>query len=109
MEQVRGVLSNANSNTPKGYFSDGLKTWQVGANDQLFHAVDYRPLIVAYRKGSPVLISEIAEVRDGPESIMSSGYTNGKPRSCWLFFRQPGANIIDTVDRVRGHTAAAQS
>jgi multidrug efflux pump len=101
LEQVRGVLSNANSNTPKGYFSDGLKTWQVGANDQLFHAVDYRPLIVAYRKGSPVRLSEIAEVRDGPESIMSSGYTNGKPSVMLVIFRQPGANIIDTVDRVR--------
>jgi multidrug efflux pump len=101
LEQVRGVLSNANSNTPKGYFSDGQHTWQVGANDQLFHAVDYRPLIVAYRKGSPVRLSDIAEVRDGPQTIMSSGYANGKPCVMLVIFRQPGANIIDTVDRVR--------
>jgi multidrug efflux pump len=101
LEQVRGVLSNANSNTPKGYFSDGHRMWQVGANDQLFHAVDYRPLVVAYRKGSPVRLSDIAEVRDGPQTIMSSGYTNGKPSILLVIFRQPGANIIDTVDRVR--------
>ncbi len=101
LEQVRGVLSNANSNTPKGYFSDGHSTWQVGANDQLFHAVDYQPLIVTYRKGSPVRLSDIAEVRDGPQTIMSSGYTNGKPSVLLVIFRQPGANIIDTVDRVR--------
>ena len=63
LEQVRGVLSNANSNAPKGYFSDGYRMWQVGANDQLFHALDYRPLIVAYRKGSPIRLSDIAEVR----------------------------------------------
>jgi multidrug efflux pump len=95
------VLSNANSNVPKGLFSDGHRMWQVGANDQLFHAVDYRPLIVAYRKGSPVRLSDIAEVRDGPETIMSSGYANGKPSVMLVIFRQPGANIIDTVDRVR--------
>jgi len=101
LEQVRGVLSNSNSNTPKGYFSDGHLIWQVGANDQLFHAVDYRPLIVAYRKGSPVRLSDIAEVRDGPETVLASGYTNGKPAVMLVIFRQPGANIIDTVDRVR--------
>ena len=101
LEQVRGVLSNANSNTPKGYFSDGHRMWQVGANDQLFHAVDYRPLIVAYRNGSPVHLTDIAEVRDGPETVLASGYTNGKPSVMLVIFRQPGANIIDTVDRVR--------
>jgi multidrug efflux pump len=101
LEQVRGVLSNANANTPKGYFSDGFRMWQVGANDQLFHAVDYRPLIVAYRNGSPVRLSDIAEVRDGPETVLASGYVNGKPSVMLVIFRQPGANIIDTVDRVR--------
>ena len=101
LEQVRGVLSNSNSNTPKGYFSDDAQMWQVGANDQLLHAVDYRPLIVAYRKGSPVRLADIAEVRDGPQTIMSSGYTNGKPSVMLVIFRQPGANIIDTVDRVQ--------
>ena len=101
LEQVRGVLSNANSNTPKGYFSDGQRMWQVGANDQLFKAIDYRPLIVAYRKGSPVRLADIAEVGDGPQTVMSSGYTNGKPSVMLVIFRQPGANIIDTVDRVQ--------
>jgi multidrug efflux pump len=101
LEQVRGVLSNANANTPKGFFSDAHRIWQVGANDQLFHAVDYRPLIVTYRKGSPVRLSDIAEVRDGPETVLASGYANGKPSVMLVIFRQPGANIIDTVDRIR--------
>jgi multidrug efflux pump len=101
LEQVRGVLSNSNANVPKGSFSDGHRIWQVGANDQLFHAVDYRPLIVAYKKGSPVRLSDIAEVRDGPETVLASGYTNGKPSVMLVIFRQPGANIIDTVDRIR--------
>ena len=61
------MLSNANANTPKGHFSDGHRMWEVGANDQLFQAVDYRPLIVAYRNGSPVRLSDVAQVRDAPE------------------------------------------
>ncbi|MGD1101154.1 MAG: multidrug efflux RND transporter permease subunit [Terriglobia bacterium] len=101
LEQVRGVLSNANANTPKGHFSDGHLMWEVGANDQLFRAKDYRPLIVAYKKGSPVRLSDVAEVDDAPESIRSSGYANGKPSVLVFLMRQPNANIIDTVDRVR--------
>ncbi len=109
LEQVRGVLSNANSNTPKGYLSDDHHIWQVGANDQLFHAVDYRPLIVAYRSGSAVRLSDVAEMRDGPETVLASGYSNGKPSIMLVIFRQPGANIIDTVDRIRAIVPAAQS
>jgi multidrug efflux pump len=101
LEQVRSVLSSANANVPKGHFSDGYRMWEVGANDQLFRAIDYRPLIVAYKKGSPIRLSDIAEVRDAPESLRSSGYANGKPAVMVILMRQPGANIIDTVDRVR--------
>jgi multidrug efflux pump len=101
LEQVRGVLSAANANTPKGYFSDGHHTWNVGANDQLLHAVDYQPLIVAYRNGSAVRISDIGLARDGPEDIRNAGYANGKPSVLVIIFRQPGANIIDTVDGIR--------
>ncbi len=101
IEQVRTVLSGSNANTPKGHFSDGYRMWEVGANDQLFQAVDYMPLIVAYRKGSAVRISDIGEARDAPENIMASGYANGKPSVLLILFRQPGANIIDTVDNVR--------
>jgi len=101
LEQVRAVLSNANANEPKGYFSDGFRTWEIGANDQLFQASDYRPLIVAYKQGSPVRLSDVARVVDAPETLRSSGYANGKPSVLVMLFRQPGANIIDTVDRIR--------
>ena len=100
-EQVRGVLSAANANTPKGHFSDGHRMWEVGANDQLFHAVDYNPLIVTYHNGSAVRISDIGVAQDAPESIRAAGYSNGKPSILLILFRQPGANIIDTVDGVR--------
>ncbi|MGO8791929.1 MAG: multidrug efflux RND transporter permease subunit [Terriglobia bacterium] len=101
LEQVRGVLSNANSNTPKGHFSDGNRIEEVGANDQLFKAINYSPLIVAYRKGSAVRISDVGEAVDAPEEIRAAGYSNGKPSILIIIFRQPGANIIDTVDGIR--------
>jgi multidrug efflux pump len=101
LEQVRGVLAAANSNTPKGHFSDGHQTWEVGANDQIFRAVDYRPLIVAYRNGSAVRVSDVGEVLDSVEDLRNAGYANSKPSVMVVIFRQPGANIIDTVDRIR--------
>jgi len=100
-EQVRGVLSGANSNTPKGHFSDGHRMYEVGANDQIFKAVDYMPLMVAYRNGSAVRISDIGQTRDAAEDIRQSGYSNGKPSVLLIIFRQPNANIIDTVDGIR--------
>jgi multidrug efflux pump len=100
-EQVRSVLSAANANTPKGSFSDGHLTWQIAANDQIYHAVDYQPLLVAYRNGMAVRLSDIGEVVDGPEDIRNAGYANGKPSVLIIIWRQPGANIIDTVDRIR--------
>ncbi len=101
MEDVRTVLSAANANTPKGHFSDAHHTWEVGANDQIFTAADYAPLVVAYRHGSAVRISDIGEAQDSVESIRNSGYANGKPSVLVIISRQPGANIIDTVDRIR--------
>jgi multidrug efflux pump len=101
LEQVRGVLSAANANTPKGHFSDGSRTWEVGANDQIFKSYDYEPLIVAYNNGSAVRISDIGQAVDSVEDIRNSGYANGRPSVMVIIFRQPGANIINTVDRIR--------
>jgi len=100
-EQVRGVLSGANANTPKGSFSDGYRTWQIGANDQVFKAVNYEPLIVTYHNGSAVRISDIGRAVDRPEDIRNAGYSNGRPSVMIIIFRQAGANIIETVDRIR--------
>ena len=101
LEQVRTVLGGSNANTPKGHFSDGTRSWEVGSNDQLFRAVDYQPLIVAYHNGTAVRISDIGEARDAVEDLRNAGYANGKPGVLVIIFRQPGANIIATVDRVR--------
>src|ERR1035441_2364412 len=101
LEQVRGVLAAANANTPKGHFSDGHRAWEVGANDQIFKAIDYQPMIVAYKNGSAVRIADVGRAVDSVEDIRNSGYANGRPSVMVIIFRQPGANIIDTVDRIR--------
>jgi len=101
LEQVRTALSASNANTPKGHFSDGRQMWEVGANDQLFNAIDYKPLIVAYHNGAAVRVSDVGDVEDSVEDLRSAGYANGKPAVTVIVFRQPGANIIETVDRIR--------
>jgi multidrug efflux pump len=101
LEQVRTTLSQANANTPKGHFSDGNRMWEVGANDQLFNAIDYKPLLIAYHNGAAVRLSDVGDVEDSVEDLRSAGYANGKPSVLVVIFRQPGANIIGTVDRIR--------
>ncbi len=101
MEQVRATLNAANANVPKGHFSDGFHLWEVGANDQMFKAKEYAPLLVAYNNGAPVRLSDVADVIDSVEDIRNMGMANGKGAVNVAVNRQPGANIIDTVDRIR--------
>ncbi|MGO8766156.1 MAG: efflux RND transporter permease subunit, partial [Limisphaerales bacterium] len=101
LEDVRAMLSQQNANLAKGQLADGHTTADILANDQLLKAADYKPLIVAYRHGAPVRLSDVANVQDSVENIRTAGYVNGKPCVSMILFRQPGANIIDTVDRVK--------
>ncbi|MGA2216398.1 MAG: efflux RND transporter permease subunit [Bryobacteraceae bacterium] len=101
LEQVRRVLNGANANVPKGHFSDGFHLWEVGANDQMFKAKEYQPLLVAYNNGAPVRLSDVADVIDSVEDIRNMGIANGQPSVNVAINRQPGANIIETVDRIR--------
>jgi multidrug efflux pump len=101
LEQVRATLASANTNTPKGHFSDGKIMWEVGANDQLFQAVDYKRLLIAYHNGMAVRVADVGDVVDSVEDLRNAGYANGKPSVLVIIFRQPGANIIETVDRIR--------
>jgi multidrug efflux pump len=100
-EQVRTILNGNNANAPKGHFSDGMRLWEVGANDQIFKKEDYRDLIIAYRNGTAVRVSDVGEAVDSVEDLRNAGYFNGKPSVSIMINRQPGANIIDTVDRIR--------
>jgi multidrug efflux pump len=101
LEEVRTALAGANANVPKGHFADATRTWTIDANDQLFQAEQYKPLIIAYRNGAPVRIGDIADVEDSVADIRNAGFANGKPSVLLIIYRQPGANIIDTVNRIR--------
>ena len=101
LEQVRAAIAATNANTPKGQVSAGNQRWEIGANDQLFKAIDYSPLIVAYRDGAPVRIRDVGAAEESIEDIRTAGYVNGEPAVMVIIFRQPGANIITTVDAVR--------
>jgi multidrug efflux pump len=100
-ESVRTALGGANANVPKGHFSDGSHIWEVGANDQILKAVDYSSLVIAYRNGVAVRVSDVGYAVDSVEDIRQAGYLNGQPAVLLIISRQPGANIIDTVDRIR--------
>ncbi len=101
LEQVRGALSGTNANAPKGQVSDGYRSWDITSNDQLQKAINYKPLIIAYRNGSAVRVSDVGDAVDSIEDIRTAGYANGQPSILVIVFRQPGANIIETVDSVR--------
>src|SRR6266481_5337567 len=101
LEDVRMMLSQQNANKPKGQLADDRKTADILANDQLLKAKDYQPLIVTYNRGAAVRLSDIASVKDGVENIRAAGFLNGKPSIPLIISRQPGANIIQTVDRIK--------
>src|SRR5262245_10015037 len=101
LEQVRTAIASTNTNLAKGQFSHNNQRWEIGANDQLLQAVDYAPLIIAYRDGAPVRIRDVGAAEDSIEDIRTAGYVNGKPAVMIIIFREPGANIIRTVDGVR--------
>ncbi len=101
LEDVRTALRTANANTPKGNLEDQGNRWVLFATDQLLQSEQYTPLIIAYRNGAPVRLSDIARVTEGIEDIRNSGYANGKPSVNISISRQPGANIIKTVDNIK--------
>src|SRR6185437_5743387 len=98
---VRQMLSRTNVNRPKGQLSDGTRTWEIMTNDQLQSVEDYLPLIVSYRDGRAVRLSDVATVEHSVEDLRTMGVANGTPAVLIIINRQPGANIIETVDRVR--------
>ena len=105
---MRTALGNANANRPKGAVDGAINAWTIDANDQIFTADEYRPLIVAYRNGAPVRLGDVGDgARTPSRTSATSGLSNGKPAVLIIIFRQPGANIIETVDRVRAAAAAA--
>ena len=101
LESVRGVLAATNVNRPKGTLVAGDRSWEVRSNDQLHTAKEYLPLVVSYRSGAAIRLPDVASVQDSVEDIRTTGMVNSKPSVLVILFRQPGANIIETVDNVR--------
>src|ERR1700739_1612294 len=101
LEGVRAALAAANANSPKGAIEEGNRHFQIYTNDQATHAADYRGLVVAYRNNRATLLSDIAEVNDSVQSLRNAGSINGKSAVTLVIFKQPGANVIQTVDRIK--------
>jgi multidrug efflux pump len=101
LETVRTAIAASNANRPKGSVADDERNWLIYANDQATKAADYIPLVVAFRNGAAVRLGDVAEVVDSVQDVRNFGSTNGKPSVQILIYRQPGANIIETVERVR--------
>jgi multidrug efflux pump len=100
LEDVRAALASTNAHAPKGDIEVGDRHYQIYDNDQAMKAVEYRPLIIAYRNGAPVRLTDVGDIVDANENIRNAGLANGKPSVLVTLYRSPGANIVDTVDRV---------
>src|SRR6201999_2920543 len=101
LEDVRAALGSANAHSPKGGIDVENQRYQIYSNDQAVKAEDYKPLIVAYRNGAAVRLSDVGEVINSVENVRTLGLSNGKPAVMMIVYRQPGANIIQMVDRVK--------
>jgi multidrug efflux pump len=101
LEDIRSALTSANANSPKGSIDVGDHRWQIYTNDESTHAVQYRPLVIAYRNGDAVRLQDVADVQDSVQDLRNLGLADGKPAVLVIVFRQPGANILTTIQGVR--------
>lgn len=101
LTNVADTLAASNVNQAKGQLSNGTTTSQITTNDQLFKADDYRSLIIAYRNNNPVKLSDVAQVNEGVENMRTAGLANGEPAVVIVLYKEPGANVIKTIDQVR--------
>jgi multidrug efflux pump len=109
MSNLQSVLRLQNSDLAKGQITDGITTADIVDNDQISHAEDYKPIIVGYNNGAAIHLSDVADVIDSVQNVRAAGYLNGKRAVVLIVFRQPGANIIDTVDRVRAELPSIEA
>ncbi|MGA2869305.1 MAG: efflux RND transporter permease subunit, partial [Verrucomicrobiota bacterium] len=109
LQDVASMLSQQNANLAKGQLSDGNMTADIEANDQLLKAEDYKPLIVGYHNGAAIRLSDVADVYDGVQNIRTAGYLDGKPAIPLIIFREPGANIIQTVEGIKAALPALKA
>ncbi len=101
LEDLRTALNSANVNQAKGTFDGPQQSYTIGANDQLLSGDTYRPIIITYRNGAPVRVADVATVTDGVENVLQAAWANRQPAVLMNIQRQPGANIIGVVDRIK--------
>jgi multidrug efflux pump len=101
LEDVRVAIAKANINRPKGDLANAHRSWSLGTTDQIMSASEYRPLIINYRHGAALRLADVAKVTDSVENIRNMAISDGVPAILVPIFRQPGANIIETVDQIR--------
>ncbi|MGH7995667.1 MAG: efflux RND transporter permease subunit, partial [Opitutaceae bacterium] len=101
LEDVRTAVAASTANEAKGAVEGARRRWMIAGDDQLMKAADYAPLVIAYRNGAPVRLSDVAQVADSVQTVRSLGLVNGRRAASIIIFRQPGANIITTVDAIR--------
>jgi multidrug efflux pump len=101
LDDVRAAIVGTNANRPLGAVEADGRYWQIGANDQAKTAAEYRPLVIRYQNNAGVRLGDVADVQDSVEDVRNFGASNGRPAVLLILYRQPGANIITTVDRVR--------
>ncbi len=109
LEDVRAALAAANANSPKGTLDIGTQRLQLYSNDQASHAADYKPLVIAYRNGAAVHLTDVATVEDSVQDLRNLGLANGKPAVLVIVFKQPGANVIQTVNAIKGAVPKLQA
>lgn len=109
LDEVRQAISATNSLRPRGMVEAGGRMWQVQVSDQLRRAEEYLPLIIRYRDGSPVRLGDVAKVTDSVENRYSSGFHNDRPAVVLMVSRQPGANIIATIDAINAQLPALRA
>jgi multidrug efflux pump len=109
LSAVQAVISGQNSDSAKGQLSNGTTTADILANDQISKAAAYKPLVVGYHNGGAVRLEDVADVLDSQQSLRQAGYLNGKPSVDLIIYRQPGANIISTVDAIKAAIPSLQA
>jgi multidrug efflux pump len=109
LEAVRNMLANANINRPNGQLHSAGRSWEIRSTDQLRYAAEYEPLVVTWRNSAAVRLADVGYVRDELEDLRALGLSNGKPAILLVVFRQPGANVIDAVDRIRAEMPLLQA
>lgn len=100
LEDVRSVLANTNVNLPKGQLVYADRTANIAVNDQMYHAYEYNPLIITFRNNAPVRLQDVAQVTESVENVRAAGLSDGQAAVVLVIFKQPGANVIETNDRV---------